>query len=75
MTIEELQTKVSKLTAENEDLKHENSELQRARDKQIEINRSQGQKIRRLTEALEEANLRIKQLEDKLGDAGGGCNV
>ena len=45
-------------------------ELEKDREHQIELNRSQGQKIARLTRALDEANKRIRQLEERLGDAG-----
>ena len=61
---------IAKLTAENKHLKDKVHELEKERDQQIELNRSQGQKIARLTKALQEANKRIRQLEERLGETG-----
>lgn len=61
---------VAKLQAQVQQLEEENEELRRQRDQQIETNRRQGQKIAKLTKALEESNSRIRQLEERLGDSG-----
>lgn len=61
--IAKLQSQVHQLETENEELRHQ-------RDQQIETNRRQGQKIAKLTKALEESNSRIRQLEERLGDSG-----
>lgn len=59
---------IEELTKENRALKDKVEELERERNQQIELNRSQGQKIGHLTRQLEEANKRIRQLEERLGE-------
>lgn len=59
---------IEALTEENRALKDKVEELERERNQQIELNRSQGQKIGHLTRQLEEANKRIRQLEERLGE-------
>jgi predicted RNase H-like nuclease (RuvC/YqgF family) len=59
---------IEALTEENRALKDKVEELERERNQQIELNRSQGQKIGYLTRQLEDANKRIRQLEERLGE-------
>lgn len=59
---------IEELTKENRALKDKVEELEKERNQQIELNRSQGQKIGHLTRQLEEANKRIRQLEERLGE-------
>ena len=61
---------IEEITAENRALKAKVDELEKERDQQIALNRSQGQKIHHLTKQLEEAYKRIRQLEEKLGGNG-----